>query len=86
MSRPFQYRDEHGGLRLDEVLGERYVRHYVRMLESSEREFAAMQLAGLIQALPDDEPGHYGWEPRGPVIDGYVLSQDGSGPEECSSS
>jgi len=86
MSRPFQYRDEHGDLLLDEALGERYVRHYVKMLESSEQRFAEMQLAAAVGAPPDDEADTPYARPRGPVIDGYVLTRDGRGPEECSSS
>lgn len=88
MSRPFQYRDANGDLLLDEALGERYVRHYVKMLESGEQRFAEMQLAAAIGAPPGDETDAHAdtWRPRGPVIDGYVLSQEGSGPEQCSSS
>src|SRR5689334_11748437 len=90
MTEPFQYRNEDGSLRLDEALGERYVKHYVRMLESSDREFAEMQLSGAVAtAAPEvTDESWYAWAepPRGEPVDGYVLQPQGRGPAACSSS
>lgn len=91
MTEPFRYRDADGNLRLDEALGERYVKHYVKILSSSNEQFAAMQLAAAVQAPPpgDTDAHWYAWqEPRAGirVIDGQVLVREGAGPEECSSS
>jgi hypothetical protein len=89
MAEPFAFRDAQGNLRLDEALGERYVRHYTRILESSGEEFRAMQLQAIVQPPPPEDPGRHwdGWqEPRGPLVDGYELTRAGTGPEACSSS
>lgn len=83
MTEPFQYRNADGSLRLDEALGERCVRHYTRILASSSEEFAAMQLA-MAQAPPEPAPGWPPWpepDPGLPVIDGLVLTREGTGPE-----
>lgn len=84
---PFKYRDKDGNLRLDEVLGERYVQHYIGILESSNEKFAAMQLAVRAPAVDDPADHVYSWrEPRGPLVDGYELIQAGRGASACSSS
>jgi hypothetical protein len=43
MTRDFQFRDENGNLRLDELLGEAHSRHYQRILEGASPEFAERQ-------------------------------------------
>jgi hypothetical protein len=89
MPEPYRYRNPDGTLRLDELLGEKHVRHYTRILGSSSEEFAAMQLTMAVQA-PDQETG-YGacaWRepPRGtPVADGWLLTAEGTGPDAASS-
>lgn len=88
MPEPFRYRNPDGTLRLDELLGEEYVRHYARILSSSSQEFAAMQLSMAVQA--PEEGGHaaYSWrEPRRGVLtdDGWLLSPEGAGDRRASS-
>lgn len=86
---PFRYRDADGNLRLDEALGERFVKHYIDVLSSSNEQFAAMQLTAAVRAPAVDDPADqtYSWrEPRGPLVDGYELTQGGRGPRVCSSS
>jgi hypothetical protein len=78
MTEPFQYRNPDGSLRLDEILGERCVRHYTRILASSSEEFAAMQLA---IAPVDETPDTWGtWQepPRETTADGLVVSAEGA--------
>jgi len=74
MTDPFRYRDENGDLRLDELLGERYVKHYVGILSSSSDEFRAMQLAAAVDAPP-----------QGRMVDGRFLLREGTGPDDATS-
>jgi hypothetical protein len=88
-TKPFAFRDGDGNIRLDEALGERYVRHYVGILESSNERFREMQLtAAVVTALPEDpDRAWYAWqEPRGSQADGFTLVTEGRGPDTCSSS
>jgi hypothetical protein len=89
MTDPFRYRDENGDLRLDELLGERYVRHYVRVLESSSDEFRAMQLAAAVDAPPQDAGTAWSaWQepdPQGRMVDGRFLLREGTGPDDATS-
>jgi hypothetical protein len=88
MPDPFAYRNADGTLRLDELLGERYVRHYTRILSSSSQEFAAMQLSMAVEAPPEGERGAYSWrEPRRGVLtdDGWLLSPEGASDRRASS-
>lgn len=89
MTDPFQYRDANGNLRLDELLGEEYVRHYTRILSSSSEEFSATQLSMAVQAPPAGDPGGaYSWrEPRRGVLtsDGWLLSPEGTAERWASS-
>jgi hypothetical protein len=87
MADPYRYRNPDGTLRLDEVLGERCVRHYTRVLESSSAEFAAMQLA-IAAAPPDSDQAWYAWQepPRGTMTgDGWLITREGSGEPAASS-
>ena len=43
MTRPYEFRDDDGHLRLDELLGEAHSRHYQRILEGASPEFAERQ-------------------------------------------
>lgn len=88
MAEPYKYRNEDGSLRLDELLGERYVRHYTRILESSSDEFAAMQLAMAVQPADLSEPvpsWAYGRQERGTVTpDGWLVAAEGGPCREAS--
>lgn len=78
-TKPFEFRNPDGSLRLDEMLGERYVRHYTGILRSSSEEFAAMQLA-MVPAEAEPETDWYVRpEPRGRMIDdGWMLTPEGA--------
>ena len=88
MPDPFGYRNPDGTLRLDELLGERCVRHYTRILSGSSDQFAAMQLSMAAQA-PEAAAGQDApWrEPRRGVItdDGWLLSPEGARDRRASS-
>lgn len=87
MTDPFRFRDPDGSLRLDEALGERYVRHYTKILRSSPEEFRAMQLGMALPAPGDD--GDPAWPPGGPrereAPPGWRMTVEGDGPEQASS-
>jgi hypothetical protein len=87
MTEPFQYRDEQGNLRLDELLGERYVKHYTGILSSSSEQFRAMQLAAAVEAPPEDAgTAWYAWQepdPAGRMVDGRFLLREGTGPDDA---
>lgn len=80
----YQYRNPDGSLRLDELLGERYVRHYTRILSSSGEDFAAMQLSAA--AGEPDVPAT-SWQAPGRRLteDGWFLVAQGAPVREASS-
>jgi hypothetical protein len=80
---PYQYRNPDGSLRLDELLGDRYVRHYTRVLASSSDQFAAMQLAAEMPppAGPEARPSPL----PGLAVDGWCLVAEGAAEREASS-
>jgi hypothetical protein len=88
MTEPFHYRNADGSLRLDELLGERCVRHYTRILSSSNEQFAAMQLA-MAPAEAEDVPDTWmPWqEPLQGVRtpEGWVVAPRGAAEREASS-
>lgn len=87
MTEPFAFRDPDGNLQLDKALGERYVRHYTKVLTSSSAEFAAMQL-GMAAPPPEDgePPAWRAWDPRErDAPPGWRMTAEGSGPEQASS-
>jgi hypothetical protein len=87
VTEPFQYRDADGHIRLDELLGERYVRHYTGILNSSSEKFAAMQL-GMMTAEPEAEETvpWAAWDPRDrPAPPGWQMRAEGQGPDQASS-
>lgn len=85
---PYRYRDEHGNLRLDELLGAEHVRHYTRILESSNEEFAAMQLALAVHPADPRRPvpsWAYARQERGTVTPGgWLLAAEGASCREAS--
>jgi len=88
MTEPFAFRDENGDLRLDEALGERYVRHYTGILNSSSEEFRAMQLgyAALPPPEEDEPPSWRAWDARErEAPPGWRMTMEGDGPEVASS-
>jgi hypothetical protein len=80
----YQFRNPDGSLRLDELLGERYVRHYTRILSSSSAEFAAMQLAAMVPEPGQPAPA---WQaaPGQVTEDGWCLVAEGAPEREASS-
>jgi hypothetical protein len=85
---PFKWRDENGALRLDELLGEEAVRHYTTLLSGGSNDFREQQLRMAVATpRPDREEAFYSWEepPRGPLLDGYILSSEGPYEREASS-
>ena len=88
MTEPFHYRNADGSLRLDELLGERCVRHYTRILSSSNEQFAAMQLA-MAPAEAEDVPDT--WTPWQEPLqgvrtpEGWVVAPRGAAEREASS-
>ncbi len=84
---PYKYRNKDGSLRLDELLGERYVRHYTGILRSSNDEFAAMQLAMAPPEYEDPDPAWYVRpEPRGRLTpDGWMITPEGASVRGASS-
>ena len=85
VTRPWAYRNPDGSLRLDEILGARHARHYIRILNSSSEEFRAMQLRAAVDAAGDD-----GWQrtaaavPGVRVSRGQVIVREGNGPDQFS--
>jgi hypothetical protein len=87
MADPYKYRNPDGSLRLDELLGARYVRHYTAVLESSSEKFREMQLA-IAEAPPDSDEDWraYQEQPRGTMTeDGWLIAREGSGEPLASS-
>jgi len=89
MTDPDRYRDPSGDLILDEVLGDRCARHYIRILTSSSDQFAAMQLAAAVDAPPEEAGTAWSaWQvpdPGGRIIDGLFLLREGTGPDAAAS-
>jgi hypothetical protein len=88
MTEPYHYRNPDGSLRLDELLGERYVRHYTGILSSSNDRFAAMQLALPVPVDTDDPDWDTTWNraPRGAMTDdGWMVTIEGSDIRSASS-
>lgn len=87
MDEPYRYRNPDGSIRLDEALGERYVRHYTRILASSNEEFAAMQLSMAVLPDADEGPAPGSWLPARPEMtwDGWSVVPEGV-PDRAASS
>lgn len=75
MGDPYQFRNPDGTLRLDELLGERAVRHYTAILGSSSSEFAAMQLT-MGDMAP--EAGHHAQPAWREDAGGWTLIREGA--------
>lgn len=84
---PWEFRNADGTLRLDELLGEQHVRHYTRILESSNDEFRAMQLAMEVPGATGEAPAHYAPRSRQGVMtdDGWMMTSEGAAEAEASS-
>lgn len=81
---PYRYRNPDGTLRLDELLGERYVRHYTQILGSSNEEFAAMQLA-MAPPAASGQDAPWREAPSSVTADGWFLVPQGAPEREASS-
>lgn len=92
MADPYRYRNPDGTLRLDELLGEKHVRHYTSILNSSNEQFRAMQLAMAAGYAPDlreqdDRGTPWRRQARGSLYtdDGWLMLPEGAGPRLASS-
>lgn len=90
MTEPYRFRDASGDIILDEALGEKDARHYIRILTSSSEVFSAMQLAAAAPDAPPDyaEQTWRAWqetEPVGALPGGQLLVREGTGPDTASS-
>lgn len=76
MTEPFGFRNPDGSLRLDELLGERYVQHYTKILTSSSTQFSEMQMRMTLGLAEEDAGPSWSWQGAPPgrrIPQGYLA-------------